>query len=163
MEREALVKLIGRLRNWKSKIRNWLRTMSISSYQLVFSSFRPAKGRFAAGLAVAVVMFGAVHTANAQGCAMCYTSAAAAKKAGMQALQNGILILLFPPLLMFAGIIWLTFRRRTAVGEGGAVWDESAEASCRDSSEEPTSTFPVETIFQKTPNSHRIERRTVPA
>jgi hypothetical protein len=144
------------LRNWKMEIGNWLPPVSISS-------FLPAIGRLAAGLAVAVVMFGAVHTANAQGCAMCYTSAAAAKKAGMQALQNGILILLFPPLLMFAGIIWFTFRRRAAVGEGGAVWDESEEPSCRDSAVEPPSTFPVETIFQKTPNSNRIERRTVPA
>jgi hypothetical protein len=117
----------------------------------------------AAGLAVAVVMFGAVHTANAQGCAMCYTSAAAAKKAGMQALQNGILILLFPPLLMLAGIMWFTFRRRAAIGEGGAVWDEAEEPSCRDSALDPPLTFTVETIFQKTPNSNRIERRIVPA
>ena len=48
----------------------------------------------------------------AQGCAMCYTSAAAAKKAGLQALQSGILILGIPPLVMFIGIFWYVFRRR---------------------------------------------------
>lgn len=52
--------------------------------------------------------------AQAQGCAMCYTSASAAKKAGMEALQNGVFILLFPPLLMFAVILWKTFHRRDA-------------------------------------------------
>ena len=48
--------------------------------------------------------------AAAQGCAMCYQSASAAKQAGIQALENGVLILLVPPLLIFAAIIWRTFR-----------------------------------------------------
>jgi hypothetical protein len=48
----------------------------------------------------------------AQSCAMCYTSAAAAKDGGITALQRGIVILLFPPLLMFMGICIAAYRNR---------------------------------------------------
>ena len=43
---------------------------------------------------------------------MCYQSASAAKSAGLEALQNGILILLVPPLLIFGAILWGSFHRR---------------------------------------------------
>jgi hypothetical protein len=43
---------------------------------------------------------------------MCNANASAAKQAGLAALQNGILILLIPPLAIFVGILWLAFRRR---------------------------------------------------
>ena len=48
--------------------------------------------------------------AAAQGCVMCYQSASAAKQAGIQALANGVLILLIPPLVMAAAIVWRTYR-----------------------------------------------------
>ncbi len=48
----------------------------------------------------------------AQSCAMCYTSATAANGGGVRALQHGILILLFPPLLIFIGIFVVAYRRR---------------------------------------------------
>ena len=63
----------------------------------------------AVGVACATAM---PVAAQAQGCVMCYTSASAAKKAGMEALQNGVFILFFPPLLIFAAILWQTFHRR---------------------------------------------------
>ena len=50
--------------------------------------------------------------AFAQGCAMCYNNAAATKAAGQRALRSGILILMFPPLLMLAGIFVAALRRR---------------------------------------------------
>jgi hypothetical protein len=62
----------------------------------------------------AAAAFALPVAAQAQGCAMCYTSASAAKKAGMEALQNGVFILFFPPLLIFAAILWQTFHRRSA-------------------------------------------------
>jgi heme/copper-type cytochrome/quinol oxidase subunit 2 len=43
---------------------------------------------------------------------MCYTSASAAKSAAKQALFNGTLILLVPPVLIFAIIIVVIFRYR---------------------------------------------------
>lgn len=64
-----------------------------------------------AAMAMAIV-FAASTAAYAQGCAICYTSAAAAKKAAIQALRSGILILLVPSALMFIGIFALGYRRR---------------------------------------------------
>jgi hypothetical protein len=48
----------------------------------------------------------------AQSCAMCYQTAAASGARTATALRHGILIMLFPPLLIFAGIIVLAHRRR---------------------------------------------------
>ncbi len=62
-------------------------------------------------LAAAVAVLGSPVEGMAQSCAMCYTSAAASKGSGISALQHGILILLIPPLLVFAGICIAAFRR----------------------------------------------------
>ena len=67
-------------------------------------------GRFQAILAAAALCFSG--TAFGQSCAMCYASAAASGEAGAKALRHGILILLFPPLLMFVAICVAAFRRR---------------------------------------------------
>jgi hypothetical protein len=48
----------------------------------------------------------------AQGCAMCYQSASAAGAQGGAALRHGILILLFPTISIFVGILGLMYRRR---------------------------------------------------
>ena len=50
--------------------------------------------------------------ALAQGCAMCYQSAAASGQQGREALQDGILILLFPTISLFVGIFALIYSRR---------------------------------------------------
>jgi hypothetical protein len=55
--------------------------------------------------------------AYAQGCAMCYNDAAAAKSTAIQALRSGTLILLFPVLLLFAGILVMAFRSRNRFNE----------------------------------------------
>ena len=55
--------------------------------------------------------------AHAQGCAMCYTSASAAKAGAIQALRSGILILLIPCLLMFAATAVVVIRRRNQFNE----------------------------------------------
>jgi hypothetical protein len=42
-----------------------------------------------------------------QGCAMCYSTAAASSKQGQKTLNRAILVLLFPPLgFMTAGVRW---------------------------------------------------------
>jgi hypothetical protein len=48
----------------------------------------------------------------AQSCAMCYQSAAASGPRSIHALKVGILILMFPPLLITAGVIYLAYRKR---------------------------------------------------
>jgi hypothetical protein len=51
--------------------------------------------------------------AAAQGCAMCYQSAAAAGAHGREALRHGILILLLPAASLFLGICGLVYHRRS--------------------------------------------------
>lgn len=53
-----------------------------------------------------------VPHATAQSCAACYSTAAATGAQGRAALRHGILILLFPPLGLFAGIFAVFYRRR---------------------------------------------------
>jgi hypothetical protein len=99
-----------------------------SNFQFPVSSFFPQLGGKFAVLAAVVAVLLSPSTAAAQGCAMCYTTASSAKQAALEALQNGILILLVPPLLMFVGILWLAFRRRNAEGGGAEECEEDSDA-----------------------------------
>lgn len=63
---------------------------------------------------------------HAQGCAMCYTSASAARSTAKEALANGTLILLIPPMVFFALITVVVYRyrnryRETSVGSCGEL------------------------------------------
>ena len=68
--------------------------------------------RWAAAGAICAVSFGFVAShATAQGCAMCYQTAAASGAPGREALRHGILILLLPAVSLFLGIFALIYRR----------------------------------------------------
>lgn len=54
---------------------------------------------------------------HAQGCAMCYTSASAARSGAKEALANGVLILLVPPMVFFALITVVVYRYRNKFRE----------------------------------------------
>ncbi len=54
------------------------------------------------GIILATLLF--ATPAFAQGCVMCYNTAAAAKAAAIKALRSGILILMVPPVLISAGV-----------------------------------------------------------
>jgi len=49
----------------------------------------------------------------AQGCVLCYTSAAAGGPAVQAALRSGILMLLVPVFLLLVGMAWLVWRSAT--------------------------------------------------
>lgn len=69
--------------------------------------------RIAVMCAAVVAMLAAVAPhVFAQGCAMCYQSAAASGAQGREALRHGILVLLFPTLGLFVGIFGLIYSRR---------------------------------------------------
>jgi len=72
------------------------------------------RGAVWAAAAAACVMAFAVTAsrAAAQGCAMCYQSAAASAAPGRQALRHGILLLLVPAVSLFFGILVFIYRRR---------------------------------------------------
>ena len=52
--------------------------------------------------------------AFAQGCAMCYTTAAAAGPGAARALDLGILVLLVPTLVLFVAVLGFAIRRAAA-------------------------------------------------
>ena len=60
-----------------------------------------------------VAAFISAKDAFAQGCASCYTTAAAGGAQTAHALRNGIVVLLVPPAVIFLGIIFLLRRWRT--------------------------------------------------
>jgi hypothetical protein len=70
------------------------------------------KLKCAAAAAIYGIVFGlmAPH-AMAQGCAMCYQTAAASGAPGREALRHGILILLLPAVGLFLGIFAFICRR----------------------------------------------------
>lgn len=65
--------------------------------------------KFAAACAAAFCSPSALY---AQSCVMCYQSAAASGPRTIHALKAGILILMFPPILITAGIVYLAYSRR---------------------------------------------------
>ena len=63
--------------------------------------------------AAAVVILLCLPTVTlAQGCALCYQSAASSGPRAIQALRNGIVILIIPPLFICSAITYLVYRRR---------------------------------------------------
>jgi hypothetical protein len=66
----------------------------------------------AAAAACVMVCSVAASRAAAQGCAMCYQSAAASAAPGREALRHGILLLLIPAVSLFFGILTFIYRRR---------------------------------------------------
>jgi hypothetical protein len=69
--------------------------------------------------------------AYAQGCAMCYTSAAASKAGALHALRSGILILLLPVLVMCSGIFVVVYRSRNRFW-GAADWTAEQDWELRE-------------------------------
>lgn len=65
---------------------------------------------------IASAVFAAVvvstQAAFAQGCALCYNDAAATGSQGITALRHGILILAIPPMLIFAALFAVLYKRR---------------------------------------------------
>ena len=67
---------------------------------------------WAAAIAICALLFGLMAPlATAQGCAMCYQTAAASGAPGREALRHGILILLLPAVSLFLGILVIIYRR----------------------------------------------------
>jgi hypothetical protein len=63
-----------------------------------------------AALALAALLSPSVL--SAQGCAMCYQSAAGSGAQFISALRHGILIMFFPPILIMGAIFYAAYRKR---------------------------------------------------
>ena len=75
--------------------------------------------RWARILATLATLLSGSSLGFAQGCPMCYNTAAAAKAGAIHALRSGIIVLLLPPLAMFIGIFVIAFRSRESSGDDG--------------------------------------------
>lgn len=68
--------------------------------------------RWTTGMLAAVAGLAAAYPAFAQGCALCYNTAAAENSRGIAALRHGILILMIPPVMIFGTVCFFTVRGR---------------------------------------------------
>jgi hypothetical protein len=72
----------------------------------------------------------------AQGCALCYTQAAASTQRFIQALRSGILILVIPPMFLSVMFTVMAYRRRNTFHEDLAdehgISDEEFSRAWRD-------------------------------
>jgi hypothetical protein len=80
-----------------------------------------------AHLAGLLVVLASPIAARGQGCAMCYTTAASAHAAAIQALRSGVLILLVPPLVMMGVILIVVYRYRNRFNPAPAGLPWTAE------------------------------------
>ncbi len=68
------------------------------------------------GTALLVALF-TPTLAFAQNCALCYSQAAGSGARLIQALRSGILILVFPPMLICIGLFFMAYRKRNQFNE----------------------------------------------
>ena len=61
---------------------------------------------------VTAALFALPSIAWAQGCALCVAQAAQGGKGFIEALRSEILVLLFPPMAISIGIIYISWRKR---------------------------------------------------
>lgn len=73
------------------------------------------------GIALAVlVALTLPPPAFSQGCALCYTQAAASGARMIRALRSGIVILMIPPVSLCLGAMFLTYRKRNQCNRADA-------------------------------------------
>jgi len=75
------------------------------------------------------------QAAFAQGCALCYNDAAATGSQGIAALRHGIMILAIPPMLIFATLFAILYKRRNLHHEFYVPGATAAAASTHAASE----------------------------
>jgi hypothetical protein len=83
------------------------------------------RGKIGLGAALAGVL-SLSQSAWAQGCVLCYTSASALNKNAAHELDKAIITLWIPPVLLFGGIFFYIYKRRSAWRD--AASDESLAA-----------------------------------
>lgn len=76
------------------------------------------RAKYSTAWSALVAVSGSAKFAAAQGCASCYTTAAAGGTQTVHALRNGIAVLLVPPALMFVGLMFVV-----------KAWGTKADAS----------------------------------
>jgi hypothetical protein len=81
---------------------------------MIESEMKETKMRILRTIGLSLAALAAVPPAFGQGCALCYTAADATGARGERMLDIGILVLLLPCLLLFAGVFVMLVRRARA-------------------------------------------------
>jgi hypothetical protein len=99
-----------------------------------FASLGTRISALLARLAAILAVLASPVAARAQGCAMCYTSAASARAVAIQALRSGVLILLVPPLVMMGVILIVVYRYRNRFNPApaGLPWTPEDERELKE-------------------------------
>ena len=74
--------------------------------------------RLIVGLVVSVFTLANSTFAFAQGCALCYTQAASGSGRFIHGLRSGILVLVFPPILISVGLARAAYHKRNHFRDG---------------------------------------------
>lgn len=118
----GMARNIGRGQGRKSRMSSLLTfDLCISHFDFFLFAFRrlaAARYRLLAAYCLPLTAFFLLPAIlDAQGCAMCYTSASAAKAGAKEALANGTMILLVPPMVFFALITVVIYKYRNRYRE----------------------------------------------
>jgi hypothetical protein len=95
---------------WKRSIKH--EDEEFSGSVISMSGTKRGTAGILARAAAALLVIASPAALYAQSCAMCYQSAAASGPRSIHALKLGILILMFPPLLITAGVFYLAYTKR---------------------------------------------------
>jgi hypothetical protein len=122
------------IRNSKFAARNWKLESRFADFKSFKSRilgfpFRSQIWRWMAGAGAAFAGLVAAHPLAAQGCALCYNTAAAAGGRGITALRHGILILMIPPVMIFGIVTFFTVRGRDRFNDEGTDFGQEEPAA----------------------------------
>ncbi len=93
------------------------------------SSFEFRVSKWIAALAGIVIGLLTASPILAQGCALCYNTAAAASSKGITALRHGVLILMLPPVVIFGVVTFFTVRGRNRFNDEAESFEEQGRAA----------------------------------
>jgi len=112
-----------------SKPGHRLRSRLSGDFRSSILDFRTRARRYTAGLVGVAIGLLAARPILAQGCALCYNTAAAASGRGITALRHGVLILALPPMAIFGVITFFTVRGRNRFNDEAENFGEEDRAA----------------------------------
>jgi len=98
-------------------------------FRVSIFDLRKQAGKWIAALSGSVVGLLAASPILAQGCALCYNTAAAASSRGITALRHGVLILMLPPVMIFGVVTFFTVRGRNRFNDEAECFEEQERAA----------------------------------
>ena len=93
---------------------------------------RHAKRKLAFLIVTTLLLCMLPSVAAAQGCALCVTQAAQGGHRFIDALRSGILVLVFPPMAISIGIIYISWRKRNQFREPAPLPPVSVSAHSKE-------------------------------